>query len=95
VLFFEDDMELMPPSRLSKLMTVVETAVASYHKCDVFVRFCISKKHVSLYSFVYEQDNALVKESFVRFFAHFMVGYREFVTLDDAAASHDEVIVCV
>lgn len=63
VLFFEDDLELLPGARLSKLLTVIDKAMASYHKCGVF-------------------DNAAVKQSFLRFFAHVMVGYTDFVSLD-------------
>jgi hypothetical protein len=64
VAFFEDDLDLLPPARLSKLIHIVEKAVAAYHKTGVF-------------------DNGGVKQAFMRFFASMMIGYREFVTIDD------------
>jgi hypothetical protein len=36
VAFFEDDLDLVPPARLSKLIHVVEKAVAAYHKSGAF-----------------------------------------------------------
>jgi hypothetical protein len=64
VAFFEDDLDLLPPARLSKLIHIVEKAVAAYHKTGVF-------------------DNGGVKQAFMRFFASMMIGYREFVTIDE------------
>lgn len=54
----------------------------------LFVLF--ARKSFVVFFFVLCKDNALVKESFVRFFAHIMTGYREFVTLDEADKSHGE-----